>query len=134
MFYRLKNLRARTNVMRSDELKLGKWHEFDTKLKFTAFDTFQWHVENDMTLDYLGWCVSTEEDVGDEQRQKAQEILDIYNWWKHHKALLKLIEWTWDIVTSLEDEKRLLVEEERIEKEVIPYLHRLVDISPTVWI
>ena len=119
--------------MRSKHLRPGHWNEFDEKLAWAAFDTFQWHVENDMTLEFLSWSISTPEDIGDSQRVTSREILDIYSWWVLYKTRAKILDNKWDTVVLAKDCAVLIEEQEALEKEVTPYLHRLVDIRGSVW-
>jgi hypothetical protein len=120
--------------MFSKELKPGNWYDFDVKLEWAAFDTFQWYVENDLTLEYLTWSVSTLEDIGDTQRSLAKETIDIYTWWVTYKQKSKLYEKEWDHVCGDLEAKELMAKQDELEKPVGEYLHRLVDIRKFIWI
>ena len=119
--------------MRSPKLECGQWYDFDYKWVWATFDTYQWHIENDITLEYLNWCVSTNEDIGEEQRKSSQEMLDIYYWWLNYKEDIAEINKLWNAPDTTVIGRNLYNLEIELDSKIPSYLHRLVDIKSSVW-
>jgi hypothetical protein len=90
-------------------------------------------VENDLTIEHLSWCDTTPEDIGEEQKAQAREILDIYAWWITYKIKFKLNEARWDEACTDGEYKEIMEEADRIQEPMTSYLHRLIDVRKSVW-
>lgn len=123
----VKNTFNKTNVMHSSKFKIGEWVEFDEKLLYCAFDTFQWHVENDIKLENLILETPKGENYADfyNQIKSDKEIKELYDWWIDYKERI----YDYETISDYDHDVEVAFTEEATQA-----LIKLIKIRSSVWI
>lgn len=110
-YYVLNRWVTKTHALTSRSLEKGEWWDMDSRILHCMFDSLVDFVEIELAMDMCRWSEEryeqykigpwrirsdrsvqagvdnlfwqiTSDEVPDQQRQNAQEILDLYTWWK----------------------------------------------------